>query len=273
MPPGGRTKPVDLVFVLDATLSTQSIFKAMIDQVNDIGFDLHTTFRQAVLNYGAIIYRDPVDWRPLPPMPVFVNDGTYEVPPPDEDEDNNHYDLEKYPENRNVAIDLCDNIETIITELEKVKCCSGHDDPEDWVGALTLALNDIHWRDGKKCIVWIADANAHGKRYCGFDNHNEEEPKMEPLVRRLAEENFYFVGINVMKGTDTGCQITLREMKSIYERYHGKSFMIQEFKPVYDHQRYNDDNWPDDVLDMFMQTVAATLNRSMADAFDRPDDF
>lgn len=137
----------------------------------------------------------------------------------------------------------------------KVECGGGNDDPEDWNGAIECALN-MDWRDGsKRCIIIISDANAHGKRFCGFDNHNEEENKLINAVKKLAEEKYYIIGINVMKGDDKGCMKTLQEMKDIYETNNGKSFVIEEFKPVYDEDLFGEDNWPQDVFDDFINTI------------------
>lgn len=60
------------------------------------------------------------------------------------------FDNVKYPEDINVAIDLIPDTEKLINELQKVECKAGNDDPEDWVGALDIALNDISWRENSK---------------------------------------------------------------------------------------------------------------------------
>ena len=61
-----RAKIVDLCIVLDATMSNQSIFTGMIDQFGDITFDLMANTRHNKYNYGAVIYRDPVDYKEAP---------------------------------------------------------------------------------------------------------------------------------------------------------------------------------------------------------------
>lgn len=285
-----RDKPVDICFVLDATRSTQSVFTSMVNQVNDLAFDLRTNNRRAAFQYGAIIYRDPVDYKeppPSAPLPKDMQDeiNAFEAKQKEErinrlkaadlydeeleaekEENAKHIDREKYPVSENVAIPFKDNIEHLIQELMKVECDGGNDDPEDWVGALSLALDGLKWRDkSKKCIVWIADANAHGRRYCGYDNHNEEEPKLEPLVERMADERVYFVGINVKKGEDEGCQQTLQEMRTIYQNAGGVSFITADFVPEYNEDLYGEDDWPADVLNNFMQTIAKTIAKMPMD--------
>lgn len=296
-----RDKPVDICFVLDATESTQSVFTGMIDQVYNLAFDLRTKNRRANFYYGAVIYRDPVDWRPPPPsfemdadmkrefMEYEANEkakriqrlkdkGLYDEELEAEKEENaKHYDREKYPFNQNVPIPFVDDIEELVNELSKVECGGGNDDPEDWVGALQTAFT-LNWRDGsKKCLVWISDANAHGEKFCGYDDrHNDQVAEMEPLIRRLVEERFYFVGINVIK-KDQGCEITLREIKTMYENFcaeiytdpavHPPKFTVEKFEPVYDEDLFGEDGWPADVLEKFMKTIYDTLAK-MGDVFD-----
>ena len=127
--------------------------------------------------------------------------------------------------NKNVLIPF-GPYEDLETELLRVQCGAGNDDPEDWVGAIDLALNQnmTKWERGsKKLIVWITDANAHGRKFCGFENHQEEESKLEPYFEELARRDIHFIGINIQKsvpiqlpdGTkewknDTGCIQTLK---------------------------------------------------------------
>lgn len=123
-----------------------------------------------------------------------------------------------------------------------------------------MAYNDLEWRkDSKKCIIVISDANAHGKRFCGIDNHNEEEDKLVDITKTLAKENFYFIGINVIKNDD-GCKKTLEVMRKIYEENNGKSFVWDEFKPAYDKDEeiYMEDYWTTDIIDDFKNTMNRT---------------
>ena len=290
-----KTIAVDLVFVLDATQSTQNVFSSMVDQVNDLAIDLEINYRKANIQYGAVIYRDPVDYHEIKSVPLDPETRTehdklqaqlkkerdlnlrkHDIDPEVLDreiaERESHFDREKFPFNKNVAIDVKNDIDQLISELMKVECGSGNDEPEDWVGALKLALDSIAWRENsKRGIVWISDANAHGKLYCGYSNHDEEEPKMEPLVKRMAEERIHFVGINVVRTYDRGCERTLNIMKELYHKYGGKSFLIEEFVPPKNDYLDDDDNeWPQDVMTQFIQTINKSLKRmgSLFDDFD-----
>ena len=279
-----RDKPADIVFVLDATTSTQCVFTAMIEHVSSIIFDITTKFRRALIYCGAVIYRDPVDYRPPPetaPLDPEVRMQMEQIEAQTraerkrrlkerginiEDEERAReerrklFDNVKYPEDINVAIDLVPDTEKLISELEKVECKAGNDEPEDWVGALDIALNDISWRnESKKIIVWIADANAHGRKYCGTNNHQEEKSKLEPLIKQMAQSNIYFIGINVRKGDD-GCRRTLEEIKKIYLRNRGKNFNIQDVEYSVDPDA-EPDEIPLDFMDDFEKTLAQTIRR------------
>lgn len=286
-----RDKPVDVIFVLDATSSSQCVFTAMINHAESIVDDLNLQFKRALIYCGAVIYRDPVDYSKSPPetdkdpesraeieryeaefravrLRIRKEKGIYnEAEELKKEERRKLFDNVKYPENINVAIDLVADTDKLITELEKIECKSGHDEQEDWAGALDIALNDISWRnESKKLIVWIADANAHGKRYCGVENHQEEESKLEPLVVKMARSNIYFIGINIRKGKDSGCQMTLQEMKKIYQRNGGKSFNIETINVSLDPDM-DDDDIPPGFLNDFKQTVANTIRREFPHDF------
>jgi hypothetical protein len=76
--------------------------------------------------------------------------------------------------------------------------------------ARKITLEDGTARHG---IVWIADAPAHGARFCGYPNHQEEEPKLEPLIRQLASHKTTFRGFN-LNGWATR---TFSEMEKVYK--------------------------------------------------------
>lgn len=277
-----RDKPGDLVFVLDATKSTQYIFTAMIEKVSEIADELNERFRRALFYYGAVIFRDPVDYKPSPKSPAVDPEILNQIKQSEiedlraigrynseeearKNEAKKLFDHIKYPENINVAIDLVADINKLINELKKIDCDGGHDEPEDWVGALDLALNYISWRDNsKKIIIWISDSNAHGRRYCGFNNHQEEESKLEPLVKQMAKSNIYFKGINIVRNDDNGCRMTLNEMKKIYDANKGKAFVIQDIEVARD-PNLAPDGIPPGFMDDFWRTMMDTIIRDFPD--------
>jgi Mg-chelatase subunit ChlD len=214
--PGKRDKEMDIVFVLDATGSMAYTIAAACDKVADLAFDLRN--RTVDVRYAAICYRDPVDTK-----------------------------------DRHEVFDLTDNAELLSSWLEGIAATGGGDGPEDFVGALQLAFNNITWREGsKRALIWIADAPAHGRRYCGFDNHQEEEPKLEPLVASLGDQKFYFVGMSL----NGGANVSFAAMKAIYEAHGGPSFVIESFKPD-----------PGNEIGRIADTMVATTTSTVKAAF------
>lgn len=218
---------MDIVFVIDATGSMRPTLQAAREKVEDLAYDLHIHQRTADFNYGCICYRDPVD------LATDVND----------------------------MFDIAPNAEDLGTWLEDIKAYGGGDGPEDFVGALNMLFDKITWREGPKnrrAVIWIADAPAHGRRYCGRRNHQEEEPKLEPLTKKLAEEGYYFVGLSLNGGADR----TFREMKAIYEANGGKSFVVESFNPD-----------PGAEVDAIAETMMRSTTTAVKTAFDVSDEY
>lgn len=276
---------VDILFVLDATQSTQPIFNSMVDYVSDILFDIKLKFRKANFNYGAVIYRDPVSYKDTTGGAIdaemqreidqiIANDKLkrdaklrqYGVDPAEVDEEiaerKKHFNREHFPFNQNVTIQMDSNMENFISKLMEVECGSGNDIPEDWAGAMELAVNEIKWRqNSKKQIIWISDDDAHGEYFCGFDDkHNDQVEKLLQLTQRVAEMGIYFTGINIVRETDNGCQRTLERLKDKYEECGGKSFLIEEYKLSKDNY-IDDEYWPVDVMKGFINTINITIIR------------
>lgn len=281
-----KTLLADIVFVIDATSSTQPILFSVVDKVEDIGYEMEITNRKADCNFGAVIYRDPVDYKYVAPIEltaeekkvldevnakakIFRDEKLRELECDVEEYDKqlnerrSHFDRNLFPFDKNVAIDLKAKMTDLVDILKKVEAGAGNDEPEDWVGALDLALHSITWRkNSKRAIVWISDANAHGKMYCGYDNHNEEEPKLEPLVREMAEMNIHFVGLNLIRNNDNGCEQTLTKIREIYQNYGAKTFSIEKYvvPPI---QYLDSEMWPDNIMDGLIQTIDCAFKKMM----------
>jgi hypothetical protein len=245
---GRRTKQLDMVFVLDATNSTKSVFEAMTERAMDTAFQIHTFKREVDDQYAVVIYRDPVD-----------NPGD--------------------PDDKNEFLPLTRDRESITDYLAGVKSHGGRDDPEDWVGAFELALHRIQWRpNSKKCLFWITDANAHGREYSleRRDRHDDEAPKLTRLIQEAARKMVYFIGINVKKDGDPGCEKTLRRLREIYEAEDKLKYVtVENFECEWDHNDVVDDNpnwneegWPKEVLDRLKDTITATLMRAANSVID-----
>jgi hypothetical protein len=93
----------------------------------------------------------------------------------------------------------------------------GGDGPEDWVGGYNKVLHEIQWRDAAKAVVHIADAPAHGKRFCGRDNHNDQEALLPPLIEELAAKKITVSCLDIGRGA----RVSYSEMKAIYDKAHG----------------------------------------------------
>jgi hypothetical protein len=83
---------------------------------------------------------------------------------------------------------LSPDIDCLVAFLATVRATGSGDGPEDWVGAYGVALSEMRWRGGAKTVVHITDAPAHGARYCGHPNHEEEAPKLAPLIERVTRD-------------------------------------------------------------------------------------
>jgi hypothetical protein len=176
----------DVVFMMDATGSMEDAFFAACDKVLDIAHGLHKDNQNRDFKFGCVCYRDPVS---------------------DPDDEHQVHDLVTHHE-----------IEDLQDWLETIEADGGGDGPEDYVGALETALNRMSWRPGsKRGLVWIADAPAHGRRFCGEENHESEGPKLEALIECIACERFNFYGLSLNNGADR----TFFEMEKIYKAHGG----------------------------------------------------
>jgi hypothetical protein len=185
---------MDVVFVIDATGSMADTIQAAHDKACDLAFDLRRFNRTADFRFGSVCYRDPVDEE----------------------------------EEKHEVFDFTGNDEELADWLGKIEATGGGDTPEDFVGALEAVFTRLSWRpNSKRAVIWIADAPAHGRRFCEEINHQEEEAKLPPLVVRLARERVYVVGISLGGGADT----TFTEMRSIYLENEGPSFVIESYDP------------------------------------------
>jgi hypothetical protein len=230
---GMSSKMYDLVFVLDATNSNGPVFPVLRDEISDRAHDIHLRFKKVQGRYGVVVYRDPVD----------------------------------SPEDKNEFFQLNPSSEVLADYLDTVNAYGGRDDPEDWVGALQIALNQMAWREtSKKCIFWVTDANAHGPRFSveTRDRHPEEEAKLPPLIEECARRRIYIVVLNIRKMGDPGCQKTASVCREIYLNAGGPSFTIVDYdcgKPDMDLDNWTGEGWSPDAIRGLEATISATLRR------------
>ena len=246
-----RQIPVDICFILDATNSTGPVLHALKDRINEIACEMQFGGRQRGVQlsrkYAVVAYRDPVD---CPPPGSAARRDIMPEHPFDEHQFQDftgQEDLEAY--------------------IESIESYGGGDEAEDWAGALDMALHQLSWREGKKCIFWIADANAHGKRFSlesEKDTHDAEGPRLEALAREVAARNIYFIGINIKKGTEPGCEKTLSELRTIVGAAGGKPFTIEDFTIPVDPELgfvIPDQDFDAGCLNDFTATVRGQMNQ------------
>jgi hypothetical protein len=184
-----QEKLMDVVFLIDATGSMASTIRAAHNKATDIARDLRAENEDVSFAFGSVCYRDPVD----------APGDIHQVHP------------------------LSEDINSLVQFLATVTASGGGDTPEDWVGAYNLALNTIRWRTGAKTIIHIADAPAHGQVYCGTQNHEEESPKLKPLIEAVAKRGILLQCLDL----NSGAANSFTAIKDIYENAGGCRFKIE----------------------------------------------
>jgi hypothetical protein len=201
-----RQRPLDVVFVIDSTLSMSKVLQSATNKAFDLIQWMRNKHPDGDFRWGAVSYRDPVDR-------------------PGEDE---HY-----------FFDLVgnDGQEDLQEFLGRINASGGGDVPEDFVGALGYVFDKISWRtDSCRTLIWFAGSNAHGFKFSGRHRHDDQIELLERCVVRLATEGYRFMGINVVEegrqdvdSIWTGANRTFAAMKELYEANKGKSFTVQMF--------------------------------------------
>lgn len=248
--------PIDICFCLDATMSTNPVINALKDRISDITADINFSRRPGVTlskKFAIVAYRDPID-RPR------------DHPAPERLKLKHRWDEHEYQD--------FGGVEALEEFLSHVESYGGGDEPEDWAGALDIALHRLSWRAGKKCIIWIGDANAHGARFAlpeERDHHPEEEARLVALIDEVARNGIYFVGINVRKGTDPGCAKTFTEIRNLCEGAGGKPVRTDDFVIEFNEDgEFVDPNqdFSPDLLSRFQETVVSQINTFVGDMTD-----
>ena len=181
----------DLLFMIDSTGSMSGSLNMATKYCIDIWDKLKIKMPGMNFKFGGIFYRDPVD--------VMSDKNDY--------------------------INLTDNIESFKSFISTMKPTGGGDGPEDWVGAYKIALNNVSWRNGVKCIIHIADAGAHGTKYSSWDGHPNEGPKLDSLIPQCAKNDFQIIAFNIGNEAVNSFNV----FKNIYERNGGKLYIIKTF--------------------------------------------
>jgi hypothetical protein len=184
---------MDVVFLIDATGSMSGVIKAAHDRAAEVAINLRVESPDVDFQFGCVCYRDPID------SPSDI----HEVHP------------------------LSPDMDALVNFLSHISATGGGDGPEDWVGGYTLALTKMAWRKGAKTIIHFADAPAHGARYCGQVNHEEESPKLAPLIGNVAKQGIVLSALDIR----AGAALSFAECRKVYAAAGGRKFTVEVFQP------------------------------------------
>ena len=180
------TKEYDIIYMIDATGSMLDWINASADRCLNLSEELQKTYPHFDFYFGGIFYRDPID---------AIND-------------------------KHEVFDLTKDIQELKINFGKIKADGGGDEPEDWVGAYSKAINNINWKDGTKLIIHFADSPAHTKEFCGEDNHEEENGKLQKILKSCCEKNIKIIAIpirNIAQRSFTKCEEYYSEYRGFYK--------------------------------------------------------
>ena len=132
---------------------------------------------------------------------------------------------------KNGFLDLTQNFTKIKNFCDNWEMQGGGDVAEDWAGGYDIALSKITWREGKRFIIHICDAPAHGALFSKncHDLHKEEkyEKDLENKIKECAKNKIAIEG--VYKGEFA--KDCFLECKKIYDNNNGVNFTIQQYDP------------------------------------------
>ena len=188
------TKEYDIVYMIDSTGSMANWIGAAHDRCINISEELKEKFPYLDFYFGGIFYRDPIDSKT----------------------------------DKHEVFDLTNDMESLKGNFNLIKADGGGDEEEDWVGAYEKSINSINWKDGTKLIIHIADAPAHTKEYCGRDNHEEEDGKLQTILRICANKDIKIISFAI----NTGAEKSFKVCEEYYKEYNGfyKIFSFDEAK-------------------------------------------
>ena len=182
---------LDLVYMIDVTSSMKNIIRPISEFYIKISKEIKKKLPKYNIKFGSILYSDPVD----------------------------------VPSEENKFYDLTDDIISFQETIKNINVLDGGDEAEDWVGAYSIAINNINWRNGIKIIIHITDAGAHGKMFTQYDKHEAESEKLNYLIKQCAKQNFnifaLYVGENALNSFNV--------FKKQFHEAGGKTFVINKF--------------------------------------------
>ena len=191
------TGELDIVYMIDSTGSMGDWINGVKDKCKEISDKLNENeiLKNYDIKFGGVFYRDPIDCL---------------------------YDKHEYQPLGTVS--------ELKEGMTYISAKGGGDEPEDWVGAYDLALDErMKWReDSLKIIIHIADAGAHTLRFTE-DDYKHDLKKYEiglvNNIRKCAQKNINIFGYQIgssPKKSFTECKYiydSVRSKDSFYEIY------------------------------------------------------
>ena len=193
-------KFLDIVYMIDSTGGMDPWISIIRSALNTIYNKLNKNIilRKYDIRFGGIFYRDPID---------------------------DHFSIHEYQ--------YLGDANDLVKKMEIIRADNGGDEPEDWVGAYTIALDKdkMKWRkDSVKIIIHIAETGAHGNEFSHLDRHPDQGPKLVCLIKKCAEERISIFGYGIG-----------------YHHLAVKSFEV--CKRIYDEVKYK--NYSFDIHDLY----------------------
>nr|CAG8463537.1 6914_t:CDS:2 [Entrophospora candida] len=113
--------------------------------------------------------------------------------------------------NRLQVFDFTESHEVFKANLATVAATGGGDGPEDVLGGLDAALNQMTWRNGTRVLLHIGDYPPHGRRFTDMqDDHPDGDPNgltAESVLQKMQSESIlYFFG-KITEYTDKMVQV------------------------------------------------------------------
>ena len=178
--------------MIDVTSSMKNIIRPISEFYIKISKEIKKKLPKYNIKFGSILYSDPVD----------------------------------VPSEENKFYDLTDDIISFQETMKNINVLDGGDVAEDWVGAYSIAINNINWRNGIKIIIHITDAGAHGKMFTQCDEHEAESEKLNYLIKQCAKQNFNIFGLYVGENALNSFNV----FKKQFHEAGGKTFVINKFE-------------------------------------------
>ena len=189
-----KSPDFDIVYMIDATGSMSDYIKSVKEQCINISNILKKKYPHLSFNFGAIFYRDPID----------------------------------SPSDKHDLIQLTNEMNDFQKKVGEIKAYGGGDEPEDWVGAYKMVIYSIAWRSGTRLIIHIADAPAHGEMFCGKKNHNNEEPKLLPLIQNIARKNIKIYAFQI----NSTPALSFTKCREFYNTSGGLMYTIKDYSSI-----------------------------------------